>query len=141
MVALTTTVYNVPDMRTHAPSGYFLTMSVISLVVGVCFLVGCLTYWRVAGIGATVVSFGMMCMFGGLANSLAFLVLHRMDSAGYDVGIWRWTRDFKLYAEYWRIAPDKGWSRFALIAAVLCFLLAAAFFFSLPAFAGHPLPR
>ena len=131
----------VPDMRTHAPSGYFFTMSVISLVMGVCFFVGCLTYWRVAGISARVVSFGMMCLFGGLANSLAFLVLHRMDSAGYDVGIWRWPRDFKLYAEYWRIAPEKGWSRFALIAAVLCFSLAAAFLFSLPTFAGHPLPR
>jgi hypothetical protein len=82
-----------------------------------------------------------MCLFGGLANSFAFLVLHRMDTAGYEVGIWRWTRDFKLYAEYWRIAPGKGWSRFVLVGAVLCFLLAAAFFFRLPTFAGHLLPR
>jgi len=74
----------------------------------------------------------MLWLFGGLANSLAFLVLHRMDSAGYEVGLWRWPRDFKLYSEYWRIAPLKGWSRWALAGSVLCFALAAAFLFSLP---------
>jgi hypothetical protein len=129
-------------MRTHAPSRYFFTLSILSLVVGVCFFVGCFTYWRIAGIGKAAVSFGMMWLFGGLANSLAFLVLHRMDSAGYDVGIWRWPKDFKLYSEYWRIAPNKGWSRFTLVAAVLCFLLAAVCLFSMPTFAGqHPLPQ
>jgi len=128
-------------MRTHAPSGYFFTMSIVSLVVGVCFCVGCLTYLGVAGIGKAAVSFGMMCLFSGMASSLAFLVLHRMDSAGYDIGIWRWPRDFKLYSEYWRIAPDEGWSRFVLVAAVLCFLLAAVCLFSMPNFAGHALPR
>lgn len=127
-----------PVMRTHASSGYFFTMSVICLVMGLCFFVGCLAYWRVSGMSATAVSFGLMCLFGGLANSFAFRVLHRMDSAGYEVGIWRWTRDFKLYAEYWRIAPDKGWSRFTLIATVLCFLLAAVCFFSLPDFRRTP---
>jgi hypothetical protein len=53
-------------------------------------------------------------------------------SAGYEVGLWRWPRDFKLYSEYWRIAPLKGWSRWALAGSVLCFALAAAFLFSLP---------
>lgn len=105
--------------------------------MGVCFFVGFLTYWRVAGISATVISFGMMCLFGGLANSLAFFVLHRMDSAGYDVGIWRWPRDFKLYAEYWRIAPQKGWSRLTLGGAVFCFLLAGVFLFSIPTLASR----
>ena len=128
-------------MWTHAPSRYFFTMSIVSLVMGVCFFVGCLTYGRVAGIGKAAPLLGMTGLFGGLANGLAFLVLHRMDSAGYDVGIWRWPRDFKLYFEYWRIAPDKGWSRFALVAAVLCFLGAAVCLFSMPTFAGHALSR
>ena len=60
-----------------------------------------------------------------------------MDSAGYDVGIWRWPRDFKLYAEYWRIAPQKGWSRLTLGGAVFCFLLAGVFLFSIPTLANR----
>jgi hypothetical protein len=119
-------------MRTHAPSGSFILFSTISVIVGVVFFCGCLVFWWLAGVGKAVVLFGMVWLFGGLANSLAFLVLHRMDSAGYEVGLWRWPRDFKLYSEYWRIAPVKGWSRWALTGFVLCFALAAAFLFSLP---------
>ena len=116
-------------------------MSIVSVVVGFCLFVGCFIFWRVAGIGKVAIPFGMMWLFGGLANSLAFLVLHRMDSAGYDVGLRRWPTDFKLYSEYWRIAPDKGWSRFALVAAALCFLLAATCLFWMPTFARHALPQ
>jgi hypothetical protein len=86
------------------------------------------------------IPFGAVCLFGGLANSLAFLMLHRMETAGYQVGHRRWFfKDLKLYSEYWRIAPNKGWSRFTLGGAVLCFLLAAVFLFSIHTFAGHTL--
>jgi hypothetical protein len=67
-----------------------------------------------------------------------------METAGYQAGHRRWFfKDLKLYSEYWRIAPDKGWSRFTLGGAVLCFLLAALFLFLLktPIFAGHTLAR
>lgn len=77
-------------------------------------------------------------LFGGFANSLAFRVLNRMDKAGYKVRYWRWfTEDLRLYSEYWRIAPAKGWSRSALSGAIVCFLLAAVFLFSIPTIAGH----
>jgi len=79
-------------------------------------------------------------LFGGLANSLAFLILHRMDLAGYEVGLWRWPqKDFKLYSEYWRIAPLRGWSRWALAGFVLCFVLAGVFLFSIPIVGGSVL--
>lgn len=88
------------------------------------------------------IPFGIMCLFGELANSLAFLVLHRMETAGYEVSYWRWfPKDLKLYSEYWRIAANKGWSRLALDGAVLCFLLAALSRFFLPHFARHALSR
>lgn len=67
-----------------------------------------------------------------------FLVLHRMESAGYEVGLWRWPGwDFRLYSEYWRIAPQKGWSRWMLSGFLVCFGLAAAFLLSIPMGGGN----
>jgi hypothetical protein len=127
-------------MRTHPTSGHLFTLSMVSLVLSFCFLVGCLTYWRVSGVAQVAIPFGAVCFFGGMANSLAFLVLHRMETAGYQVGHCRWFfRDLKLYLEYWRIAESKGWSRFVLTGAIVCFLLAALFLFSISTFAGHRL--
>lgn len=78
--------------------------------------------------------FGAAMFFGGLANGLACHVLHQMEAAGYDIGYWRWfPKDFRLYSEYWRIAPLRGWSRLTLAGSILCFLLAAVFLFSIPA--------
>lgn len=74
--------------------------------------------------------FGIAMLFAGLANGLAFLVLYRMRLAGYDVGLWRSWKDFKLYSEYWRIAPLKGWSRWVLAGVVLCFTFGGLFLFS-----------
>jgi hypothetical protein len=85
-----------------------------------------------------VVLFGFAMLFGGLANGLAFHVLDRMDEAGYEIGYRRWLRqDLRVYAEYWRIAPQKGWSRSVLTGALLCFLLAAVFLLSIPIFAPN----
>lgn len=105
-----------------------------------CFFGGCLTYWRVSGIGQVAIPLGAVCLFGGLANSLAFLVLHRMETAGYQVGHRSWLfKDLKLYSEYWRIAPNDNWSRLTLGGAILCFLSAALILFLLPTYAGHTL--
>ena len=129
-------------MQTRPTSGHLFTLSMVSLVLSFCFFIGCLTYWRVSGVAQVAIPFGAVCLFGGLANSLAFLVLHRMETAGYQVGHWRWFfKDLKLYSEYWRIAPNKGWSRFPLGGAILCFLLAALFLVSIPIFAGNTLAR
>ena len=114
----------------------------VSLVLSFCFFAGCLTYWRVSGIAQVAIPFGAVCLFGGLAHSLAYVVLHRMETAGYQVGHRRWFfKDLKLYSEYWRIAPNEGWSRFMLGGAILCFLLAALFLFSIPTFARYSLAR
>jgi hypothetical protein len=87
-----------------------------------------LTHWWFARAQQAKVLFGASMLFAGLANGLAFLVLHRMYLAGFKVGFWRWPRqDFKLYAEYWRIAPPRGWSRWVLVGFVLCFGIAAMF--------------
>jgi hypothetical protein len=133
--------YNVCRMWTRPNSGHLFTLSMVSLVLSFCFFAGCLTYWRVSGI-AVAIPFGAVCLFGGLANSLAFLVLHRMETAGYEVGHRRWFfKDLRLYSEYWRIAPNRGWSRFTLGGAILCFLLGVVLLFSIPTFAGHSLAR
>ena len=113
----------------------------LSLIIGIGFLCVCLILWWFIRQKAMIL-FGVAMLFGGIANSRACLVLDRMDAAGYDVGYWRWfPKDLKLYSEYWRIAPNKGWSRFTLGGSILCFLLAALFLFSIPIFAANLLPR
>lgn len=65
---------------------------------------------------------------GGLTNVVAYFVLRRMQVAEYSLGARRWTQqDFKLYAEYRRVAPVKGWSRWILVALVVDFALAVVF--------------
>jgi len=71
--------------------------------------------------------FGAALLLGGLANGLAFLVLDRMSSLGHQVGIWRTYKDWALYREYRRIAPDRNWSRAPITIAVLSFVLAGYF--------------
>jgi hypothetical protein len=69
--------------------------------------------------------FAIAMIFGGIANALAFMVLGRMRRLGFDVGLWRWPQeDFRLYANYWNLAPTKGWSRLPLAAALISFVLA-----------------
>ena len=102
-------------------TGYFSGLSIISLLGGVGFLCVSLILWWFLRYRALVL-FGVAMLCGGLANSLACFVLHRMDTAGYEVGYWRWfPTDLGLYSEYWRTAPTKGWSRLPLAGAVLCF--------------------
>src|SRR6187399_1745264 len=118
-------------MSDHEKSRIFLSLSVISLLAGVLFFgVLLLDYWL--GTGRTnMVVLATALLFAGIANSLALLIFHRMNSIGFEVGIWRWPgQDLRLYAEYWRIAPDRGWSRWVLTGAMLCFISAAAFLFS-----------
>ncbi len=71
--------------------------------------------------------FAAAMVFGGLANGLAFLVLGRMRSLGHRVGIWRTCKDWALYREYWRVAPEKNWSRAPITIGILSFILAGWF--------------
>jgi len=71
--------------------------------------------------------FGAAMLLGGLANGLAFLVLDRMGSLGRRVGIWRTHKDWALYREYWRKAPERNWSRAPIAIALLCLVLAGYF--------------
>jgi hypothetical protein len=65
--------------------------------------------------------------FAGLANGLAFFVLARMRSLGRQVGIWRSHRDWALYRDYWRLAPENRWSRIPVAVGLLSFALALYF--------------
>jgi hypothetical protein len=124
-------------MQSHGKSGYFSGFSTLSLIVGILFLCVCLIFWWFTRLGA-IVLFGFAMLFGGLANGWAFHVLDRMSEAGYEIGYWRWFwQDLKVYSEYWRIAPQKGWSRSALTGALFCILLAAVFLLSIPIFAPN----
>jgi len=73
------------------------------------------------------VSFFVAAMiFAGFANGFAFLVLYRMHSLGYRVGLWRTIgRDWILYRDYWRVAPANNWSCVPIVAGVISFVLAA----------------
>ncbi len=68
--------------------------------------------------------FAVGVLFGLAANGCAFLVLHRMSTAGYKVGIWRWYKDIDVYRAYWNLAPSKGWSRAPLLISIITFFLA-----------------
>ena len=69
-------------------------------------------------------------VFGGLANGSAFLVLGRMRSLGYPVGIWRTPSDASLYQECWRIARSKNWSRAPIVLGCASPVLAAGLMFA-----------
>jgi len=74
--------------------------------------------------------FAIAMTFGGIANGLAFMVLGRMRSLGFSVGLWRWPRkDFQLYRTYWNIAPTNGWSRLPIMVSLIAFILAGIFLF------------
>jgi len=67
---------------------------------------------------------------GAIASGLFFWILARMHRLGHQRSGWP-GRDFRLYAIYWHIAPEKGWSRWLLIAAVAFFLFGCgALFFA-----------
>jgi hypothetical protein len=66
-------------------------------------------------------------VFALVANGLAFLILARMHSLGHRVGIWRSHKDWALYRDYWRVAPQKRWSRAPVAVGVLSFALAIWF--------------
>jgi hypothetical protein len=69
-------------------------------------------------------------VYGGLANGSAFVVLGRMRSLGYPVGIWRTPSDAALYREYWRIARSKNWSRVPIVLFYANAVLAAGLMFA-----------
>lgn len=118
-------------MATGTNSRYFFYAFVISLASGGCLFCVFLIDWWLSPEQQHGLLFGTAMLFGGIANSLAFLVFHRMSSAGFEVDIWRWPmKDFRLYSKYWRIAPLRGWSRWVLAGAFLSFGLAAAFLLS-----------
>ncbi len=114
-----------------APKGTFERFSAGSLLAGGAFFVLCLFVWLLAWRDIGILLFGIAMVFAGLANYLAFTVLHRMQSAGVQVGLWRGRNDFRLYGDYWRIAPERGWSRLPIIGLVVSFLLAACFLVSM----------
>lgn len=71
--------------------------------------------------------FAFAMVFAGVANALLFLVLGRMRSLGVRVGLWRTGRDWALYRQYWRIAPQQSWSRAPIVVAALSFAIACFF--------------
>lgn len=71
--------------------------------------------------------FALAVVFAALANGLAFLVLGRMRSLGHRVGVWRTHRDWAIYREYWRVAPERHWSRASIAMGILSLALAASF--------------
>ncbi len=118
----------------ESTEGTFYGLSIVCFSMGAVFVLLAFLVWWFAWRNIQVVLFGVAMLFGGAANGFAFLVLHRMESAGYVVGMWRTAlKDFRLYSKYWRIAPQKRWSRLPIIAMFLSFVLAGCFLFSAPA--------
>jgi hypothetical protein len=64
------------------------------------------------------------------ANLCSAAMRNRMEKRGCKRGFWgRTPADLILYREYWRIAPQVGWSRLTLIGFVLSALLTMCFLF------------
>jgi hypothetical protein len=102
--------------------------SAVSPIGGIAIFCWCLFFGLPGWPYKASVYFGLAMLSGGLTNAVAYFVLRRMQVAGYSVGYLRWMqRDFKLYTEYWRIAPVRGWSRWTLVALVANFGLAIVF--------------
>jgi hypothetical protein len=107
-------------------SSFFSFMAVLSALIGIA--------WFVAGLfglvppGVQGALFGPAMLVAGASGALEFLVLRRMANAGYEVGFWRTLKDFKLHSEYWRIAPEKKWSRAPLVGFWCGFVAAAGLF-------------
>jgi hypothetical protein len=105
--------------------------SVLCLFAGLGFLALSLLGW-LATRDVALLLIGSAMLFGGVANSLAFLVLQRMQSAGYRIGFWRIPSDVTLYREYWRIAPGRGWSRLPVVGLSVSFIIAACLLLCIP---------
>jgi hypothetical protein len=73
--------------------------------------------------------FALAMIFGAAANGCALFMLYRMRSIGHKIGIWRTGRDLALYREYWRIAPEKNWSRAPLTIGIISLILTGCFLF------------
>lgn len=74
--------------------------------------------------------FAVAMIFGALSNACAFFVLYRMRSLGFTVGLWRSPRkDFPLYSGYWKIAPNRGWSRLPVVIMPVSFGIAVILLF------------
>jgi hypothetical protein len=110
-------------------SGFSLRLfSAVSLVGGIGFFCWCLFFGLPGWPHKASALIGLALFSGGLTNVAAAFVLRRMQVAGYQVGYRRWMQqDFKLYTEYWRIAPLKNWSRWILVALVAGFVLGIVF--------------
>ncbi len=95
-------------------SSYFSFMAVLSALIGIAWFVAGL--FGLAPFGVQSALFGVAMLFAGSAGALGFLVQHRMKLTGYDVQTWGDPmRTLKLYSDYWRIAPEKGWSRVPIV--------------------------
>jgi len=118
-------------MATGSNSKFFFFASVLSWAGGACFFSVFLIPWWLSPTQPNGLLFGTAMLFGGISNGLAFLVLHRMNSAGFEVDVWRSPlKDYRLYKGYWRIAPLKSWSRWVLAGVLISFCIAAFFLFS-----------
>ena len=76
-------------MENRVNSGPFSGYSILFLILGIGFLSVCLLLWWFTHF-KVILLLGLAMLFGGFANSLAFVVLNRMGEAGYEVGYWRW---------------------------------------------------
>lgn len=62
------------------------------------------------------------------ASSCSLLVLARMRSVGYRISFWRPAQAFAACRDYWRVSPQKKWSRMPLILGISCLLMSFYFF-------------
>jgi hypothetical protein len=73
--------------------------------------------------------FWLSMVFALIATSCIFSVRFHLEEVGqeYDWLKPSLVKDFRSYELYWKIAPDKGWSRFPLIIGGLSFSLTFVF--------------
>ena len=111
------------------PQNPFSSDAIISLMSILCTLIAAF-----ASIGGELSGRKLVWIFVALvlgttctaiANLLTFEIFNRLESLGHLRRWWR-MEDYKLLRLYWKLAPDHGWPRSPLIAAVGLMLIAFA---------------
>ncbi len=98
-------------------------VSVFSLATGVALCISCYILFQFSVVTQDwVVRLGTGILFAGIALHLFFLVLSRVAQSGEKVAA------HNVYPAYWRMAPERGWSRMPVLMSLVAAAIATLFF-------------
>lgn len=98
-------------------------ISAFSLAAGVALCISCFVLFQFSIVTQDwVVRFGTGILFAGIALHLVFLVFSRVAQSGERIP------GYDVYRAYWRMAPQRGWSRVPVVMSLVSIVIAVIFF-------------